>query len=99
MKKAYFQYYETFEIILAKIKDAEEREFMRVTIINYGLYGTEPADFYSEAMEMAWTICKELIDQQMHRREVNAANRAGKKQQPRKTRKLKKTAGKTKSYK
>ena len=82
MKKAYFQYYETFENILEKIKDIEEREFMRKTIINYGLYGTEPQSFYSESMEIAWTICKDLIDQQQHRREVNAANRAGKKAEP-----------------
>lgn len=78
MKKAYFQYYETFEIILEKIKDIEEREHMRKTIINYGLYGTLPADL-SELEEMAWTICKDLIDQQRHRREVNAANRTGRK--------------------
>ena len=78
MKKAYFQYYETFEVILEKIKDVEEREHMRKTIINYGLYGTEPAGL-SELEEMAWTICKELIDQQQHRREINAANRAAKK--------------------
>ena len=82
MKKAYFQYYETFENILEKIKDAEEREFMRKTIINYGLHGIEPSCFYSESMEMAWTICKDLIDQQQHRREVNAANRTGKKAEP-----------------
>ena len=81
MKKAYFQYYETFENILEKIKDIEEREFMRKTIINYGLYGTLPAGL-SELEEMAWTICKDLIDQQRHRREVNAANRAGKKAEP-----------------
>ena len=81
MKKAYFQYYETFENVLEKIKDIEEREFMRKTIINYGLYGTLPAGL-SELEEMAWTICKDLIDQQHHRREVNAANRAGKKAEP-----------------
>ena len=81
MKKAYFQYYETFENILEKIKDIEEREHMRKTIINYGLYGTLPAGL-SELEEMAWTICKDLIDQQIHRREVNAANRAGKKAEP-----------------
>lgn len=75
MKKAYFQYYETFENILEKIKDVEEREFMRKTIINYGLYGTEPAGL-TELEDMAWTVCKDLIDQQLHRREVNAANRA-----------------------
>lgn len=78
MKKAYFQYYETFEVILEKIKDVEEREHMRKTIINYGLYGTEPAGL-SELEEMAWTICKDLIDQQYRRRETNAANRAAKK--------------------
>lgn len=81
MKKAYFQYYETFENILEKIKDIEEREHMRKTVINYGLYGTLPAGL-SELEEMAWTICKELIDQQQHRREVNAANRTGKKSAP-----------------
>lgn len=77
MKKAYFQYYETFENVLEKIKDIEEREHMRKTIINYGLYGTLPASL-SELEEMAWTICKDLIDQQQHRREVNAANRTKK---------------------
>lgn len=76
MKKAYFQYYETFENVLEKIKDIEEREHMRKTIINYGLHGTLPAGL-SELEEMAWTICKDLIDQQQHRREVNAANRTG----------------------
>lgn len=81
MKKAYFQYYETFENVLEKIKDIEEREHMRKTIINYGLYGIQPASL-SELEEMAWTICKDLIDQQHHRREVNAANRAGKKAEP-----------------
>ena len=81
MKKAYFQYYETFETVIEKIKDIEEREHMRNTIINYGLYGTLPAGL-SELEEMAWTICKDLIDQQHHRREVNAANRAGKKAEP-----------------
>lgn len=81
MKKAYFQYYETFENILEKIKDIEEREHMRKTIINYGLHGTLPA-VLSELEEMGWTICKDLIDQQQHRREVNAANRAGKKADP-----------------
>ena len=81
MKKAYFQYYETFENVLEKIKDIEEREHMRKIIINYGLYGTLPAGL-SELEEMAWTICKDLIDQQQHRREVNAANRAGKKAEP-----------------
>ena len=82
MKKAYFQYYETFENVLEKIKDIEEREWLRKVIINYGLHGTAPDTFNSEALEIAWTICKDLIDQQQHRREVNAANRAGKKAEP-----------------
>ena len=82
MKKAYFQYYETFETIIEKIKDIEEREWLRKVIIQYGLHGIEPETFYSEALEIAWTICKDLIDQQHHRREVNAANRAGKKAEP-----------------
>lgn len=82
MKKAYFQYYETFETIIEKIKDIEEREWLRKVIIQYGLHGTAPESFNSEALEIAWTICKDLIDQQHHRREVNAANRAGKKAEP-----------------
>lgn len=82
MKKAYFQYYETFETIIEKIKDNEEREQLRKVIINYGLHGTAPESFHTEALEIAWTICKDLIDQQQHRREVNAANRAGKKADP-----------------
>ena len=82
MKKAYFQYYETFEIVIEKIKDIEEREWLRKVIINYGLHGTAPESFNSEALEIAWTICQDLIDQQIHRREVNAANRAGKKSEP-----------------
>ena len=82
MKKAYFQYYETFETIIEKIKDIEEREWLRKVIINYGLHGLEPDTFFSEALEIAWTICKDLIDQQQHRREVNAANRVGKKAEP-----------------
>lgn len=82
MKKAYFQYYETFENVLEKIKDIEEREWLRKVIIQYGLHGTAPESFHSEALEIAWTICKDLIDQQQHRREVNAANRAGKKAEP-----------------
>lgn len=82
MKKAYFQYYETFEIIIEKIKDIEEREWLRKVIIQYGLHGTAPESFHSEGLEIAWTICKDLIDQQHHRREVNAANRAGKKAEP-----------------
>lgn len=82
MKKAYFQYYETFETVIEKIKDIEEREWLRKVIIQYGLHGTAPNTFNSEALEIAWTVCKDLIDQQHHRREVNAANRAGKKAEP-----------------
>ena len=82
MKKAYFQYYETFEIVIEKIKDIEEREWLRKVIIQYGLHGTAPESFHTEALEIAWTVCKDLIDQQQHRREVNAANRAGKKAEP-----------------
>ena len=82
MKKAYFQYYETFETVIGKIKDVEEREWLRKVIINYGLHGTEPESFHTEVLEIAWTVCKDLIDQQHHRREVNAANRAGKKAEP-----------------
>ena len=82
MKKAYFQYYETFETVIGKIKDIEEREWLRKVIIQYGLHGTAPESFNSEALEIAWTVCKDLIDQQQHRREVNAANRAGKKSAP-----------------
>ena len=82
MKKAYFQYYETFEIVIEKIKDIEEREWLRKVIIQYGLHGIAPESFNSEALEIAWTVCKDLIDQQHHRREVNAANRAGKKVEP-----------------
>ena len=82
MKKAYFQYYETFEIVIEKIKDIEEREWLRKVIIQYGLHGIAPESFNSEALEIAWTVCKDLIDQQHHRREVNAANRAGKKTEP-----------------
>ena len=81
MKKAYFQYYETFEDILAKIKDDVKREAFRRVIIRYGLYGTEPTGL-TEIEDMAWGIIKDLIDQQLHRREVNRANRTGKKAEP-----------------
>ena len=75
--KAYFQYYETFENILEKIKDDTAREHFRRVIIRYGLYGTEPHGL-TDIEEMAWTICKDLIDAQQHRREVNRANATGK---------------------
>lgn len=78
MKKAYFQYYETFEDILAKIKDSVKRDAFRRVIIRYGLYGTVPTGL-TEIEDMAWGIVKDLIDQQLHRREVNRANRAAKK--------------------
>ena len=53
MKKAYFQYYETFETIIGKIKDIEQREWLRKVIINYGLHGTAPESFHTEALEIA----------------------------------------------
>jgi hypothetical protein len=81
MKKAYFQYYETFENILEKIKDDTAREHFRRVIIRYGLYGTEPHGL-TDIEDMAWGIIKDLIDQQQHRREVNRANRVGKKAAP-----------------
>lgn len=74
MRNAYFQYYETFEHIAEKIRDIEEREHFRKTVINYGLYGTEPAGM-SEIEEIAWAVCKDLIDQQRNRRQKNAENR------------------------
>ena len=82
MKKAYVQYYDTFENVLERLHDIEERECVRKLTIQYGLHGTAPESFNTEALEIAWTICKDLIDQQIHRREVNAANRAGKKSAP-----------------
>lgn len=79
MKKAYFQYYETFENIVKKFDDPIEREAFREKIINYGLFGIEPK--INGALEdMAWEIIKDIIDQQVHRREVNRANRIGKTQ-------------------
>lgn len=73
MRRAYFSYYETFETIIAKFKTAEEREAFRKKLITYGLYGTEPEDM-TELEDMAWTLCRELIDQQQNRREINAQN-------------------------
>ena len=75
LNKAYFQYYETFEDVIEKIKDIEEREHFRKVIIRYGLYSEEPAGL-SEVEEVAWACCKGLLDQQRHRRETNAQNRA-----------------------
>lgn len=73
MKKAYFQYYETFETVVQKIKNVESQNKMRQIIINYGLYGIEPESL-SEIEDIAWIVCKEMIDQQLHRREVNREN-------------------------
>lgn len=78
MRKAYFQYYETFENIVQKFPTAEERDALRSKIINYGLFGTEP-ETLSDKEELVWVFIQDLIDDQVHRREVNQANRAGKK--------------------
>ena len=78
MKKAYFQYYETFEVILEKIKDTKQRGELRAAIIRYGLYGIIP-DSLTEVEDMAFTICRDIIDQQRHRCEVNAENAGTKK--------------------
>lgn len=77
MRKAYFQYYETFENIVQKFNDVEEREFFRGVIIRYGLYGEEPQGL-DEKMDLAFMVVKEMIDDQIHRREVYAANRKAK---------------------
>lgn len=81
MKKAYFQYYETFENLVQKFKTAEEREKFRSYIINYGLHGEEPTEKLSEAMTIGFEVVKELIDDQIHRREINRANREKKKKE------------------
>ena len=78
MKKAYFQYYETFENILDKIRDDTAREHLRRVIIRYGLYNEAPSGL-SELEELAWVICKDLIDAQQHRRDTNAENAGAKK--------------------
>lgn len=74
MKKAYFQYWESFEVIVHKIKNPEVQNHCRMSIINYGLHGTEP-DEMGELEDMAFTIVREMIDQQLHRRQVNSDNR------------------------
>lgn len=84
MKKAYFQYYETFENIVEQIANTENREAFRKKIINYGLHGTVP-EIDGELEIMAWVIIKDLIDQQQHRREINRANRSGKTDKPKET--------------
>lgn len=91
MKKAYFQYYETFENIVEKISNPIDREAFRVKIIQYGLYGTQP-QISGELEEMAWAIIKDLIDQQQHRREINRANRTAKKTTPEKNSETEKAA-------
>lgn len=77
MKKAYFQYWESFEVIVQKIKDPEVQNHCRMAIINYGLHGIEPGEM-GELEDMAFTIVREMIDQQQHRRQVNSDNRAKK---------------------
>lgn len=74
MKKAYFQYYESFEKIVQKFETAEERESFREKIVNYGLYGQEPEEM-NELEEFVWDIVKDMIDDQLHRRQVNKENR------------------------
>jgi hypothetical protein len=78
VKKAYFQYYETFENIVEQLDDVQLREKFRKKIINYGLYGIIP-EIDGSLEKMGWVIIKDLIDQQQHRREINRANRSGKK--------------------
>lgn len=73
MKKAYFQYYETFEKIVQKFDSAEEREHFRSAIINYGLHGSEPT-YLNERELFVWDIVQDLIDDQVHRRETNRDN-------------------------
>lgn len=80
MKKAYFQYYETFEKIVKKFETAEEREHFREALINYGFYGIEPEEL-SEKEALVWDIVQDLIDDQVHRREINRANREARKAQ------------------
>lgn len=77
MKKAYFQYYETFEVILEKIQNIEQRDHLRRAIIRYGLYGTTPGAL-TEVEDIVFTICRDIIDQQRHRCEVNAQNASSK---------------------
>ena len=81
MNKAYFQYYETFEIIVQKFHTVEEQNAFRNKIINYGLYGQEPEEL-SKAEDFVWDLVKDMIDDQKHRREVNRANRTKKTAEP-----------------
>lgn len=73
MKKAYFQYYESFENILQNFQNPEEQNFVRLLIINYGLFGTLPENL-TEIQNMAFCVIKEMIDDQVHRRETNIKN-------------------------
>ena len=77
MKKAYFQYYETFEVILEKIQLKDQRDEMRHAIIDYGLYGKVPQSM-TEVEDIVFTICRDIIDQQRHRCEINTQNAAKK---------------------
>lgn len=79
MKKAYFQYYETFEKIVQKFKSEADQNAFRQKIIEYGLFGTEPE--LNELENMVWDVVKDMIDSQLHRREVNAENRTGKRKE------------------
>lgn len=74
MKKAYFQYYESFDAIIDKLRTEEARDKLRRAVIAYGLYGEEPEGL-NEVEEIAFFCVRELIDQQKHRREINAGNR------------------------
>lgn len=75
MKRAYFQYYETFEKVVQQFRAEQEQNDFRSKIIAYGLYGTEP-ETLDDKEAIAWVFIKDLIDDQVHRREVQAANRA-----------------------
>lgn len=78
MKKAYFQYYQSFEQVVQKFQTAEERDSFRSKIINYGLFGIEPESL-SDRENMVWDLIRDMIDDQVHRREVNKQNRENKK--------------------
>lgn len=71
--KGYFQYYETFEKIVQKFKTEEARNVFRAKIVSYGLFGIEPE--LNELEDMVWDIIKEMIDDQIHKRQVNSENR------------------------
>lgn len=75
MKRAYFQYYETFEKVVQQFQTAAEQNAFRGKIIEYGLHGQEPEEL-SDKEAIAWVFIQDLIDDQVHRREVQAQNRA-----------------------